>query len=200
MQQRNRNDKTPSIFITTVLTFPFYILFHCILYIFFELPLTLVIATAQTLAKRPIVRYAGRLIISTLTEGLLVILSDPRVPQAAAPLMVHGLQAFLQSPDTQQHIVQQCVQSALDSFAQHPEWARKQGEEFPVVLGSFLQGLLHAAVTRRKSNTTTTKDNKSTTATEQQQQQHQQRLMVLNVAASVHRSSITECKDDDQDQ
>lgn len=65
------------------------------------------------------------------------VLEHPSVKKAGAAIIVQGMNDFLLQPDLDKHVL---VMSETISRNQ-AELARKQGKDFPKVVGSFIQGM-----------------------------------------------------------
>lgn len=90
------------------------------------------------------------------------VLSHPGVQHHVANTIVTGMNVFLQQPNLDD-IVKETVVSLSKS---QPDLARKQGEDLPVILGSFLSGVLRLKKKvpespRSLSPTTTTHPNET---------------------------------------
>lgn len=121
-----------------------------------ELPLAISLAVFQGLRQRPIVQKCYACFIELICEITANILENKRVQKAAGNVIAEGMNTFLMETSR----IEQHMKNMAETMSKaQPEFARKQGEDFPVVVGSFLQGILRGVGGgKRKINDAASKD------------------------------------------
>lgn len=103
-----------------------------------ELPLRLLLAGADAVRDSAVCNECRARFVQSLAATVAAVLSDSRVRDALAHIIAQGVNAFLQQPNLDQHI----MSMAATIRETQPNLARQQGQDFPVIVGSFLQGML----------------------------------------------------------
>jgi hypothetical protein len=96
------------------------------------------VGAVTALASTPGARKAGRALIDGLANLAAAVLTHPSVNAALADTVADGMNVFIRREDFAENF-----RIMGEAATQHqPELARKSGEEFPKVIGSFIQGVL----------------------------------------------------------
>ena len=120
----------------------------------------LLVAVLERLASSPAVHRLFDLAIQATASFSTQLLAIDPVRQAAAETIAEGMNCFLRQPNLEEHLLQMA-----DTMSRtQPELARKQGRDFPVLVGNFLQGMLSPnrdpKPNKQSSLTRTTTENK----------------------------------------
>ena len=110
----------------------------------------LVVAVLERLGASPVVHRLVHILVQAAAYILTELLRIESVQQALAETITAGMNCFLRQPNMEEHLLQ-----LADTMSRtQPELARKQGRDFPVLVGNFLQGMLSP---NRDTNTKPTK-------------------------------------------
>ena len=113
-----------------------------------EVALRIVLAIAEGLRDSPVVRHSADLLVESVSTIVTRVLQKDSVKQAVAKAVAEGLNAFLEQPNLDQHI----RSMAASVSKSQPDLARQHGQDFPVIVGSFLQGMLQGKPFLPKNN------------------------------------------------
>lgn len=88
-------------------------------------------------------------IVNVMASTTAAVLSHPLVKDAAAEVIVAGMNAFLRQDDLDAHL-----EVMIDTLSKRQnELARKQGEDFPVLVQQFMKGVMGRPPSVRLSKT-----------------------------------------------
>lgn len=115
-----------------------------------ELPLSVALVMADHLRDSRVVHRGVDLLVSCLTGIATRVLREESVQNALAQTIAQGIQTFLQHDNLEVDIrnLASCVSKT------QPDLARQHGQDFPVLVGSFIQGMLHNATPKPNHNNT----------------------------------------------
>ena len=174
------------------------LLFLCI-----DIPLALLMGFCRAVAARPMVQHVWDTGLDVCAHTMATILSHPSVQHAAAPCIAEGLHVFLSHTErVEQHVRALTVTVRTTQ----PEWARQQGQDFPLLLSSFFQGMVANMGQQQQQEQRNGTTRTTTTATSSSRDKGETTAMVmLNVATAVPNEtdddgddhSSTECKLDE---
>jgi hypothetical protein len=117
-------------------------------YCLLELPLCGLLIIIEQLGESPVVHRLGCLLVEGVAHLVSRVLDHEAVRAPLAQTIAAGVHCFLQNEqDLEAHVrsMAACVSKT------QPDLARQQGQDFPLIVGSFLQGILHG-VSSNKQN------------------------------------------------
>lgn len=124
------------------------VLVRCLVFLV-EALCRLVVAVLERLGASPVVHRLVHIVVQAMAYVLTELLNIESVQQVLAETITAGMNCFLRQPNMEEHLLQ-----LADTMSRtQPELARKQGRDFPVLVGNFLQGMLSRD---RENNHTTT--------------------------------------------
>jgi hypothetical protein len=85
--------------------------------------------------------------VGLVARSTAAVLSHPAVKQAAANIIVLAMNQFILQPDLDQKLLIMSETMAK----QQGELARRSGEDFPKLVGSFMQGMVSPIISKRGS-------------------------------------------------
>lgn len=117
-----------------------------------EVPLAIALAVAEELRSSPVVHRLADLLVECASAILPRVLQHAAVQESVAHVIAAGVNAFFEQPDLDLHVrsMAACVSKT------QPDLARQQGQDFPVIVGSFLQGMIRGVSPKQPRETTTT--------------------------------------------
>lgn len=107
-----------------------------------------VLSVLRSLASSPVIQALALLLVQAIAYILTQLLTIPVVRKALGDLIAEGMNAFLQQPNLDEHLLQM-VETMNKT---QPELARQQGRAFPILVGNFLQGMLLQSSSNSSSN------------------------------------------------
>jgi len=109
-----------------------------ILVFFLETLARLCLAVLERLSNSPVVQQLVQWLIQAAAYFVTQLLQVESVQTAVSATIAEGLNCFLRQPNLEEHLLRMS-----DTMSKtQPELARQQGRDFPVLVGSFLQGML----------------------------------------------------------
>ena len=99
---------------------------------------SLIVAVLERLGTSPVVHRLVAIMVQATAYFMTELLSIESVQHVLAQTITAGMNCFLRQPNMEEHLLQ-----LADTVSRtQPELARKQGRDFPVLVGNFLQGML----------------------------------------------------------
>jgi hypothetical protein len=137
---------------------------HHFLVLILEVPFWCAMAIVQTMRESAIIQKWFNFCLDLLIYIIQRILQDPIINECIATTIASGINVFIQQPGLDKLLLH--VATSLSKT--QPDIARQQGQDFPMIVSSFVQGIIHAV----KSNNTNTqnKSNKTTDISQQHPQ------------------------------
>ena len=112
---------------------------------FVELPFYLFLLVSRILRESPIVLECYHVIIDLSIHTIQRIVQDPTIRECIASTISEGMNRFVQQPNLDQLLLHMVTSLSKSQ----PDIARQQGQDFPIVVSSFVQGILQHAVNRK---------------------------------------------------
>ena len=167
-----------------------------------ELPFWLFLFMVRILRTSPVVRQCYNTVVEFAIHTIQRLLQDPIIQESIAATISEGMNRFVQQPDLDQLLLHMVTSISKSQ----PDIARQQGQDFPIVVSSFVQGIIQHAVHRKSplkvshqqphqnhhhnnhnhnkptvstttsSNSISTTEDNATTPQRQHRHQHQQQL------------------------
>ena len=110
-----------------------------------ELPFWLFLLTTQILRDSPVVQKCYDICIDVSIHTIQRITQDPIIQRIISNTISEGMNHFIQQPDLDQLLLHMVTSISKSQ----PDIARQQGQDFPIVVSSFVQGILQHAVNRK---------------------------------------------------
>lgn len=104
-----------------------------------EVPLQVALAVAEGFRESSVVHRLSNVLVDCLSSVVSRVLQTESVQVAVANCIAQGMNTFLQQPNLDDHI--RCMAATMSRT--QPDLARQQGQDFPVIVGSFLKGMIH---------------------------------------------------------
>jgi hypothetical protein len=116
---------------------------------FVEIPFSLFLILIEVVRRSPIIQEWYNACIDLSIFTIQRVVQDPTIQEGIAATIAMGMNLFVQQPNLDQlllHMVT-CISKS------QPDIARQQGQDFPIVVSSFVQGILqHASRKGKDSN------------------------------------------------
>ena len=114
-----------------------------------ELPFWLFLWSVQILRESIVIRKCYNIFLEFIIYTLQRILQDPIIQESISTTISEGMNHFVQQPDLDQLLLHMVTSISKSQ----PDIARQQGQDFPIVVSSFVQGIIQQiAVNSRKSS------------------------------------------------
>lgn len=110
-----------------------------------ELPFWLFLITIKVLGDSAVVRQCCNVCIDCLIHITQRIVQDPIIQETISTTISEGMNRFVQQPDLDQLLLHMVTSISKSQ----PDIARQQGQDFPIVVSSFVQGIIQHAVNRK---------------------------------------------------
>jgi hypothetical protein len=136
-------------------------------YCLLELPLCGLLIIIEQLGESPVVHRLGSLLVEGVAHLVSRVLDHEAVRAPLAQTIAAGVHCFLRNEqDLEAHVrsMAACVSKT------QPDLARQQGQDFPLIVGSFLQGILHG-VSSNKQNRHESASNAATAVSNPRQEE-----------------------------
>jgi hypothetical protein len=133
---------------------------HDIVQAFVEIPFSLFLILIKVVRRSKIIQewYDACIDLSIFTIQRVV--QDPTIQEGIAATIAMGMNLFVQQPNLDQlllHMVT-CISKS------QPDIARQQGQDFPIVVSSFVQGILQHASRKGKDSNSSSCNNHNNNA------------------------------------
>ena len=122
-----------------------------------EFPFWLFLLTIKVLRNSPVIQECYNVFIDLIIHIIRRIAQDPIIQETISTTISEGMNRFVEQPDLDQLLLHMVTSISKSQ----PDIARQQGQDFPIVVSSFVQGILHHAVNRKPPQKVNPNNNKS---------------------------------------
>lgn len=110
-----------------------------------EVPFWLFLLALQMVRDSPVIQECYEVFIEFSIRTLQRILQDPTIQETISTTISEGMNIFIEQPNLDQLLLHMVTSISKSQ----PDIARQQGQDFPIVVSSFVQGIIQHAVNRK---------------------------------------------------
>jgi hypothetical protein len=113
-----------------------------------EFPFWCAIFMFNTLRESAVVRKLLNCCLDVVIYTIQRILQDPTINDCLCTTIASGMNVFIQQPELDKLL----LHMATSLSKTQPDIARQQGQDFPMIVSSFVQGMIHAVKTNNNNH------------------------------------------------